>query len=137
MKIITILMTLFISSCGFNMTKPVDINFKITGNNEFKQILIEKLNPLSSQELTLKILKVNKNEHDVTYKNNKVISYSLNLSISFEVYKDAKVILKNTLSLSRYLKNFDNNVNDHQDIEAYENMQNNIANKIIRSIKKL
>jgi outer membrane lipopolysaccharide assembly protein LptE/RlpB len=137
-NIITILAILSLSSCGFHTPyKASAVNFNITGNNDFNKVISKRLDTNLAKKLTLKIKDITTTKINQNFNAGNIANYNFELGVVFEVYKNNKMIYNNTLFASRYLKNSTNSSNAHQEQKAYEYMQNELVDKIIRKMSKL
>jgi outer membrane lipopolysaccharide assembly protein LptE/RlpB len=143
MQKITILLTalilsLSITSCGFHTPhKSNSVNFDILGDENFTKIINKKLDKNLTKNFTLQINSVVKNKTNESFNVGSVSGYNLEVVVNFAVYKDGNVVLNNELSASHYLQNYNNSANSYQEQKAYDDMQDKIANQIIRKISRL
>lgn len=139
LKIFSMLfVVLFLTSCGFHTPyKNNSVNVTISGESDFTSVVQSKLDTSVAKNLTLKINSVDKNKTDEIISSAGVLKYNLELVIDFSVYKGKKVIFNNILTASRYLNNVNNSASSYQEQQAYEEMKNELADKIIRKISRL
>jgi outer membrane lipopolysaccharide assembly protein LptE/RlpB len=137
-KIIITTLVLFLFSCGFHTPhKSNSVNFDILGDEGLTKIINKKLDKKLAKYLTLKINSVVKNKTNESFSAGNISSYNLEVIVNFAVYKNGNIVLNNELSDSHYLQNYNNSANEYQEQKAYNDMQNKIANKIIRKISRL
>jgi outer membrane lipopolysaccharide assembly protein LptE/RlpB len=139
--IIRLCVTLFAflsTSCGFHTPhKSSAINFNVVGDTQIVKRVKHKLHTNTTPVLTVKINNVIQNKFNQSFTKSGVAGYTLETVVDFVVYNDNTQIFANTLSASRYLDNHNSNANSYQEQKAYEDMQDEIINKIIRKVARL
>lgn len=141
-KILTlsIFVSAFLSSCGFNPpVKENSFNIAIVNSDyqDFSTILKSGLNLNSPKKLTLNILKIKETKTNASYDNSKVSNYSLGVIVEFAVYDNEKLIFEDKISDNRFLHNVNNISNSPQESLAYAEIKQDLARKIINKISKL
>jgi LPS-assembly lipoprotein len=138
--IILIVASLLLSACGFHVpsqNSEINVVIAVSENNIFTPTIKKCLTPEITPRLVLQIGKpIQRKQNTTYYTNHQVRSYTLNFSVPVKIFnKNKKMLLLQNFSASSHLNKItDTQADTLQTQEAYQQLQDIVAKKLLRRL---
>ena len=139
--ILTLIVTLGLSSCGFHTpykNAPINASISSADNNLFANALTQRFDTNAPQKLRISIGAESKHQQVSSYSGGQDSSYTLTLSVPISVQQQDKVLLLQTLSMSKHISKMSSAQADRLQIEqTYTQLRNDLVKQLLRKLAAL
>lgn len=136
-----IFITIFLSACGFNLSKNTSFNALIVSNtnNKLAAELKKHFNLNAKKSLLIEIGDEIRKKHPAAYQTNADTShYTLTINVPIKIFRGKKLLFSKNLKTSSTINNtLSSQANRLQINENYAHLKNEIIKKILRILRQL